>query len=294
MAGRSDRLARVLLLGFVVCAGVPAPGVAEAVRGESRELGIKFTVRGGTDWCGQHIRVALNANTATALQAESVAFLRMIGRIRAVVLSQCPQIEVITFEGASAGQTVLNAEMTRLTKWRRFVTRDAATGQPICPPAVPQDQCGKQADAYLTAVRLFRGDTFADTEIINTLDAESDNLAFRSKDVIGKLRIITISELADRYPTAIRFADAIATDIAAACTGDGRAGELAAKLDLSDGLARRSVLCRTPGQAATQNVILVWNTQKTFHVFSLFAEGQASNHASSLAGDLIRAIQRQR
>ncbi|HZL31833.1 MAG TPA: hypothetical protein VFC54_12345 [Pseudolabrys sp.] len=215
----------------------------------------------------------------------------MIGRIRAVVLSQCPQIETIAFEGSHRGSTTLIAEMSRLTEWRRFITFDSASQQPSCPPAVPPARCRKQAEAFVVADHLFRGNRFADTEIVNMLEPEANDLGFRSNGVVGKLRIVAHDDFVGQFSTPKQLADAIADDIANACVNDGGRPDPPGRLDLGPTLIRRFVICRASGRPDGQNVVLVWDSKDRFRVFSLLAEGAHAGEASAFAGNLIRAIQ---
>src|SRR5262245_9629096 len=95
------------------------------------------------------VAVALTAPKADAFQPEARSFVQMVGRIRAVVMDQCPTVERIVFEAAAQRRTVLPIEMTRLTRWQRLVPVDPETRRPACPRAEPAAaECAKRADAF--------------------------------------------------------------------------------------------------------------------------------------------------
>jgi len=292
MAGRSDRSILAAALGLILCAATPTASFAEGIHGESQELGIKFRVAGSSAWCAARVRIELTAANVRTLEPDSVKFMQMIGRIRAVVLSQCPQTDLIQFAGTGGG-AAFAAETSRLTKWRRFITFDSATRQPNCPPAVPQPQCAAQAEAYTTAVRLFAGKAFDDTEVVNTLDADSNDLTFRAKNLVGKLRIVSSGDLSGQFTSAAQFADAIAADIGGACAAESGRAETGGPIDHGRQLARRSVLCRIAGRADGQNVILVWQSAGKFRVFSLLSEGATAGEVWPFTAGLVQAIQSQ-
>ena len=121
-------------LACALLAHVTAGGAAgDVVKGQSRELGIRFEVRGGEAWCGSEVGIDLTADKADAIKPETLPFVRMAGRIRAVVMDQCPAVERIVFHAAAARRPALTIETTRLTRWRGLVHVDAATRRPTCP-----------------------------------------------------------------------------------------------------------------------------------------------------------------
>lgn len=293
MAGRFKRIGLVAGAILTLCVTAAGLAVAETVHGESRELGIRFQVAGGNTWCSPRIHIALTSDNPDALRSDSIPFIQMIGRIRAVVQSQCPKIETIVFEDGKSPGSGFKAEMSRLTQWRRLIAFRPSSPLPFCPPAVSGQQCEKQAEAYVIATGLLRGSRFDDAEIVNTLDADSDDLIFRFGHVVGKLRIVTEAEYAGQYSTAAKLADAITNGIEEACGKDG-GHDKPAHHDMGSNLARRDLHCRSPGQPDRQNAVLVWEAKGEFRVFSLLAEGNAAGEALRLAGDLARAIRAQR
>jgi len=292
MAGRFERAARFATCAFLFSAVGVTTANGETVRGESKELRIQFQVMGGAGWCGSRAKIRLTAASASRFQADTVPFLQMIGRIRAVVLVQCPSIEHIAFDGVAAGRVVFAAETSRLTKWRRFISLDPKTRRPACPPSVTEDACVAQVEAFLTAQSLMRGRAFDDTELTSVLQPDSNDLAFRSNGVIGKLRITSRSDLGNDFSTAGQFADAIIADISETCTKAGGTAAPVKSKDFGYDLVQREMSCRPPNAPVAQDVILVWASKEKFQVFSLWAEDSAGSGAISFAGYLADAIRR--
>ena len=293
MAGKSERFFLNIVGILVATAAHVAVARADSVSGESRLLGIKFEALGGTHWCSPRIKIRLTAPSSNHFAPDTVAFLQMVGRIRAVVMSQCPQIENIAYEGAAGGQRVFVAEMSRLTRWRRLIELDPTTLKPIC-PKVEATECASQIEAYMTARKLFRGSAFAHTELTSTLEPDSKNLTLRSKGVIGKLRITPREQVAPTFTTAAQFASAIVSQIGQNCRSGGGTSHTAKPINFGDDLAQREVTCRPPNQPAAWNVILVWATNDTYRVFSLWAQSPAGSQALSFAKHLAEAIKNAR
>lgn len=289
MAGRFKRVTRLAFFVALFLATTIVPSLAEAVRGESRDLAIRFVVQGGLHWCGSHIKVLLTASSANSFQPDAIPFLQMIGRIRAVVLSQCPAIETIAFDGIVKGRTVFAAETSRLTRWRRFISLELATHRPIC-VTTDDSNCLAKIDAYLLAHSLMRGDAFAETELTSVLQADSQDLEFRSKDVIGKLRMTSRAELSPEFPTPGQLADAIIANISDSCTKQGGVAEPTQGADYAPKLAERKMTCRGVNGSVSQNAVLVLASPEQFRVFSLWAEDPNRAQASNFADRLVKAI----
>ena len=125
------RLASLALLAVAAAGGA----AGEPVKGQSRELGIRFEVRGGEDWCGSEVGVDLTADKADAIKPDTLPFVRMAGRIRAVVMDQCRAVERIVFHAAAPRRPGLTIETTRLTRWRGLVHVDHRDAQADMPGA---------------------------------------------------------------------------------------------------------------------------------------------------------------
>lgn len=294
MAGRFERTARFSICAILVVAVSVEIAIGEVVRGASKELKIQFQVQGGADWCDSRVKIRLTASSATAFQPETIPFLRMIGRIRAVVLVQCPTIEDIIFDGAVSGRVVFAAETSRLTKWRRFISLDSKTRRPECPPAVAVAMCNAQIDAYMTAQKLMRGRAFDETDWTSVLEPEANDLAFKAKGVVGKLRIVSRTDPDNSFSTAAQFASAIIADIRVGCPPVADAAGAVVATDFGFDLAQRDLVCRAPNQLAARNVILVWASKDKFQVFSLWAEDPTLEEATRFADQLVEAIRRLR
>src|SRR5436853_887146 len=109
MAGTFSNFMLQLMLGALLAAAPVTESVsAEPVKGQSRELGIQFEVRGGATWCAPDVTVALTATKPEAFKPETEQFVLMLGRIRAVVMDQCPAVERLIFDGAAGQRAVFS------------------------------------------------------------------------------------------------------------------------------------------------------------------------------------------
>jgi hypothetical protein len=291
MAGRSNlRAYSAAHIGLAILY-LTGSASADTVRGQSRDLGIRFETAGGVEWCAPNVEVRLTADKASAFQPDTVPFLQMLGRIRAVVMDGCPATENLLFEGVVGRQPVFAGEMSRLTRWRRLIALDQKSHRPLCPASADEADCKNRGDAYVMARRLMRGMLFKDTEITSVLEpGNPDHLAWVSGPVTGKLRITGRSAFSGLYKTSAQFADAIMADLGGACVSEEGTVEPVPPRDPSLDLAQRGLLCRASGEPVAQNTVLVRSDNDRFYVFSFRAEGAEAETADRAAGHLLSAI----
>jgi hypothetical protein len=284
-------------LAVALLAAAAAGGAAgEAAKGQSRELGIQFEVRGGEAWCKPDVAVALTAPTAEAVQPEARPFVQMVGRIRAVVMDQCPDVERIVFEAAAQRRAVVSIETTRLTRWQRLVPVDPETGRPACPRAGPAAaECGKRAEAYLAVHRIMRGDRFAAAELTTVLDERDEaHAVWVAGGVIGKLTVRDRGDLPARYESNAELGEAVAGAVGARCRSDGGSPEPVWAETWFAGsdreIAVRGVSCRPRSGPAGHHAFLVTSAGSRFHIFALLADGADADAARAAARQLAMAL----
>jgi hypothetical protein len=283
------RVAWTLCLLSVV--GVSAAD-GQPVNGRSRELGLEFATVGGAKWCGPSVTVQLTGSDPAVLTLDHPLFLVTLGRIRAIVVGQCPAVEVLTFDGRSRNGRVFAAEVLRLTGWRRYVALDPVTQRPSCEGAAPDpSECNKRIAAYGTVKQLLRGPPFADTELTTMLDtAAEEHVVWRTGSVLGKLQLTNPRELASQFASNAELADAIIAQSEEACRTDGGApGEIATGDYVGD-LAYRSVGCQPVNGQAHQSSVLVASRDGWFYVFNLWAEAPHAEALDGFAIVLLRAV----
>ena len=295
--GMCSRRSSALRLACALLAAATAGRVeAEVVKGQSRELGIRFEVRGGEDWCGAEVGVDLASDKADAIKPDTLPFVRMAGRIRAVVMDQCPAVERIVFHAAAPRRPVLTIETTRLTRWRGLVHVDPATRRPTCPPRMPEAaECGKRAHAYLAVHRIMQGKDFAGTELTTLLDDQDEaHAVWVSGGVVGKLTVKDPGELGGRYASNGQLGDAIAAAIAAQCRRDGGAAQPVWTETWFGGSERevavRGLSCRPRAGTAGHHALLVTQTDARFHIFALRADLGDAEAARAAASRMALAI----
>jgi hypothetical protein len=279
----------------LLTAGLPAAR-AEPVQARSSELGIAFELAGEANWCDATVVVHLGADKASVYQPEGAPFLRMIGRIRAIINDQCPKVERVLFVGFEKDRKVFAAEMTRLTRWRRFIALDPETEGPTCAPLPPDDpECQKRTAAYATVMQLMQGPAFADVALTAVMENRNDlHAAWEGGGASGALKLSHTSDFDGRYTTPLAFADANSEGLVEACEEEKGQSSRIPGPDLGDKIALRSVLCRRPDQPGRLNVVLVTSEDDWFYLFSLWAEEPHMAAADALARQLAEALSAKR
>jgi hypothetical protein len=291
MAGKSDIIPRLLGAALLLTGGLSAAG-AEPVHGQSRELGIKFELAGDSDWCNATVVVELSADKASVYQPEDVPFLKMIGRIRAVINDQCPKVERILYSGFAGEKKVFAAEMTKLTRWRRVINLDPETETPACKPATPDDgECNKRIAAYVKVMQVMNGPFFADVELTSLMEDRTDlHAGWQAKDAFGALVLSLRSEHEGRYADSAAFADANNGGLEEACTEDGGRPLQIPGPDYGAALALRSMLCQRPGKPSRLNIVLVASECDWFNLYSLWGEEPNMAAANTMANRIAEAL----
>lgn len=296
MVGKFEGRGLLALAVLWLAVSVAGAVSAEVVKGRSRELGIQFEVLGGADWCRSEVSVVLAAATPGAFQPETLSFTQMIGRIRAVVLDQCPSVERLVFVGSAQKRPVVGIEMSRLTRWRRLFVVDPATRMPLCPPqGAGSPDCRKRAEAYLMAHRLMRGEQFADTELTTVLEeGEGAQAVWTSGEVTGKLTIRNRSDFAGRFASNGQLADAVIDALSGVCSRESgqpdRAWSETWAGSADPAISVRGFSCRPPTDAPTHHAVIVSTAGQQFHVFALLSAGDNPGAARTAASPLVQTI----
>lgn len=217
-------LAPLFIGAFACVIGTGGASASEAPRGQSAELGISFSARGGVKWCAPDIDVALTARRRGAFELNNTDFAQMVSRIRAVIQSQCPKVERIKFFGTIDGKIDTTFEVTRLAAWRRLVAIDNATRLPSCKATslpIADDTCKAFAKTYAAAHRLFRGPQFEG--IVLDLDTGAARargaIIWRVENIVG--RIAPVDDLVTGKTDLAMLQNALVTAAIEACTSSG-------------------------------------------------------------------------
>lgn len=295
MVGKCSRIHGLLLASAQLIATGSCLAQAETVRGQSRELGIRFEVDGGQDWCRPEISVTLSAAKREAFQPEALQFVQMLGRIRAVVLDQCPSLERIVFVGAANKQAVMAVEMSRLTRWARVIEVDPATREPACPDdARLGSDCGKRVEAYSLAKRLMRGGEFAEVEVTTLLEpGDAAHLAWKAPDLVGKLTIRDRGDFSGQLRSSDGLADAVIRELTKACRSEGGLADRSWGENWPDAastgpIAARGVSCAN--SVPHHHAVIVASTPARFHIFALRSEGEAPDPVQVAAKAMAQAM----
>ena len=294
MVGTCRAWGIVFLSCVLLAVAIAGSARGEVVKGQSRDLGIQFEVRGGATWCTPDVVVELTAAKADAFEPETLPLVQMLGRIRAVVIDQCPRVERISFDGTAQNRPAVSIEMTRLTKWRRLFNVDPKTRRPPCPTQVPAaTECGKRVDAYLLIHKIMRGDRFAETELTTTLDEQDGaHAVWVSGEVIGKLTIKERDEFAGRFASNGQLAEAMLHGLADQCSREGavQGGMWSETWSEGSDLAMRGFSCRPPADISSNHAFIVISRGARFYVFALLDRGNDSEVVKRAAQGLAHAI----
>ena len=286
------RLASLSLLAVAAAGGA----AGEPVKGQSRELGIHFEVRGGENWCGSEVGVDLTADKADAIKPDTLPFVRMAGRIRAVVIDQCRAVERIVFHAAAPrrpGADHRDDAPDAVARPRACRYRDAQADMPAREPEATD--CAKRAEAYFVMHRIMRGEPFAEAELTTVLDdQEAAHAVWVAGGVVGKLTIKDRGELGGRYAASAQLGDAITAGVAAQCGRDGGSVEPVWAESWFAGSERevavRGISCRPRAGKAAHHAILVTQGAGRFHVLALLADQGDAEAARTAARQLALAI----
>jgi len=297
MVGTFNSRVLELMLGALLAAAMATESVgAELVKGQSRELGIQFEVRGGATWCAPDVAVVLTAARPDAFKPETQQFVLMLGRIRAVVMDQCPAVERLIFDGVAEQRPVMSIEMTRLTRWRRLINLDPRTRRPPCPgPKPAATECEKRVEAYLVAHKVMRGDQFS-TAVLTTVldDGESAHAIWQAAEVTGKLTIKERNEFAGGFTSNSQLAEAVLHGLAHQCSRDGAPHEGMWSAIWSEGSDREAAVrgfsCHPPADVPNHHALIITSVGSRFHVFALLARGSDPQAANRAAQSLALAI----
>lgn len=294
MVGTCRRWGFASLCCALLAVAVAGGAWGEVVKGRSRDLGIQFEVRGGSTWCTPDVVVELTAGRADDFKPETLPFVQMLGRIRAVVIDQCPSVERISFDGKADNRPAVSIEMTRLTSWRRLVKINARTRRPSCPAQEPAaTECGKRTDAYLFMHEIMRGNGFAEAELTTALDEQDPaHVVWVLGDVTGKLTIRERNEFAERFTLSSQLAEIMLRGSVDQCRRDGALPERVWSETVSNpsDLALRGFSCRPKSDPARNHAFIVMSRGTRFYVFALSDEGNNFGTVKQAAQRFTRAI----
>lgn len=270
----------------------------QAVKGQSRDLGIQFEVKGGETWCKRDVAVELTAARGDVFKPDTLPFVQMLGRIRAIVIDQCPTVDRISFDGHAENKPAMSIEMTRLTRWRRVIEIDSRTRRPLCPSRESAaTECRTRAEAYRFIHDVMRGEGFVDVELTTALDEQdAAHVVWVSGNVVGKMTIKEPSELAGRFTSSGPLAQAMLLGLIEQCRRDGALHEgiwSETGPNRSD-LAMRGFSCRPRSDTPSSHAIIVMTREARFYVFALFTRGDDSEVVKRAARGLVHAIENAR
>lgn len=284
MAGQSKALA-CLCIAYLLstpCASWGAPP-----SGESRELGIKFTVLGTEEtWCSENVTVRLSTSNASSYTKNPERLQQTAGRIRAIISSECPAAQQISFLGLQGKKEVYRASAWRIARWRLFPTD--GSGLPICRPIGPA--CTRASIALGHLLRLTKDAAFKDVKFTLFLEPDSASLVeWRdSQGNVGKMKMLSPGPQAmSTVPTAA-VADKILAALGGGCAEDGPAKAIFA-LDRTNKLSLRGIRCASSSPSV--QYLLVERQLDFFYVFTFGAADQNGSaifrSASALADSIL-------
>jgi hypothetical protein len=294
MVGKYRRWGFASLSCVLLAVAIAGSAGGEVVKGRSRDLGIEFEVRGGATWCTPDVVVELTAARADDFKPETLPFVQMVGRIRAIVMDQCPSVERINFDGRSDNRPVVSMEMTRLTNWRRLIGINPRTRKPPCPTQEPAAaECGRRADAYLLMHQIMRGNEFAAAELTSALnEQDAAHVVWVLGDVVGKLTIKEHNDYAGRFTLSSQLAEVMLFGLVDQCRREGALPEgiWSENLPNPSDLAMRGFSCRPTSDPWRNHAFIVMSKDTRFYVFALSDGGNNAGMVKLAAQKLAQAI----
>ena len=278
MAGRS-RLAAAAAMAMLALPGLTSESQAERVHGRSQELGIAFTTS-DSEWCGPIVSILLTADRVDVFDLYTIKLQQMIGRIRAVILDQCPLAERLQFEGQVKAKRAVVFETTRVTSWARLIQLTDDGAPELCTAAAP---CEGRRLAYAHALQLLSGTEFADWVIDIRRSSTADGVLWRSKLASGKLSVVGNSILSTHGTDAGQLADALLKEIGERCLADTGKLETYWGESYGDAIHVRGLSCRREGKAQEEHAVAVMATASGYSLASALAIGAP---AKTAAGDV--------
>lgn len=217
----------------------PAGALEPEIKGESKALGFTFEAV-GTEWCGQQVRIRLDAGTPDVLRSHSEQLQQSLGKIRAIVNGDCPYVRSISFAGYSNKKLISYAEMMSSTQWvyRAFpLTADDA----FCQGEVKGDVCDRRWSAFKLMRHFGLQERLKDLTITRSLKTDDGaDLEFTYGTVKGRIIVRPLPE-SNALPDPKAVVEAQIRKQAATC---GAGAEVTNTNTFKNGLFSQGLSCK--------------------------------------------------
>lgn len=217
----------------------PAGALEPEIKGESKALGFTFEAV-GPEWCGQHVRIRLDAKAPDVLRSHSEALQQSLGKIRAIVNGDCPYVRVISFAGYSDRKLASYAEMMSATQWvyRAF---PLSAGDAFCQGEVKKDVCDRRWSAFKLMRHFGLQERFKDLVITRSLKTDDGaDLEFTYGTVKGRIIVRPLPE-SNALPDPKAVVEAQIRKQAATC---GAGAEITNTNAFNNGLFSQGLSCK--------------------------------------------------
>jgi len=214
----------------------------------SAELGINFSVQGGSNWCGRQIDLVMYASNREAYSRDPVGIQRSAGRVRGRLEQLCPSVRTITFEGRLGREVIYKALMALIARWR-LIEYDVTTDSPICIGGTAKPaECETRVQAFDLGISLFDNDDTAGIQFTRMLDINSRNhLEWNFRGSIGNLSIIPRESDA-----AAVYAEKLIKTFNDDCAKKGGKADRQENQNEGDALAMYLLICKSPSMEDRQ------------------------------------------
>jgi hypothetical protein len=242
------RLRQPFLAAAALLLALSTTAAAELPSFYSAELGINFTVQGGSNWCGRRIDLILYAKDRDSYTRDPVGIQRSAGRVRGRLEQLCPSVRNITFEGRLGREVVYKAAASLIGRWR-LIEYDVTTDGAICIGGNARTaDCEARRQAFELGIALFDNDDTAGIQFTRMLDVNSlPHLEWNFRGSAGQLSIVP----RDSEPATV-FAEKNARTFDDECTKRGGKPDRQEAKNEGDALVMQLLVCTSPSMEDRQ------------------------------------------
>lgn len=256
---------------------------AEAPTGQSKSLGISFKVLSDKpEWCNANVSVQLVARKASTFAGNREALQQTIGRIRAIIVGECPGVQKISFQGIHNKRPTYQAASWRLARWRLVELN--SQGMPVCPAS--DEPCDKRSAGFIRLLEYMASSSFRNIEFTRFLDASSSALVEWRDPYgnVGHLKQLTPAPDVMATMTTADAANRLMRSLLKQCISE-ESFKAQEPLDLSPAVSLRAVRCRTDKYPLSQYSV-VQRVGRSFYVYTFASFESDDSETSSQARHL--------
>lgn len=265
MAPVRSRGWRVGLSAAFILVAVAAHAQAPNVRHHSGR--ISAAIVPPEDWCSSVVNVDLRA-TRSIFSKESDEVQRFVGAVRASIVEDCPEAEIVRIRGYAGAARVFQAYSAKQSGWNIVVLPTASGFLPMLQIKGPAHAMSREL-AYLETRALFDRARLKSLQIDTADEGDgTDHLAWRIGEARGATYVVIDRKLL--HKTLSDLADTAAHLLAADCLADGTVRNPENGKSATDVQSRTFDCVRPDGTVSTG--VIVHETDNIAVILTLYSE----------------------